>query len=255
MQEPEQLLAMGRIVQPFEAAGNAAGDQIQVNNITPKEQRYSSVATNANGEFVVSWASKDLNSGKYDIHVRRFDANGIARDAGDITVNSITDEQQLAPDVALDAAGNFVVAWQSKDLDYPDGDFGIYQRAFDADGTAVTAKQQLVNTRVTDHQSAASIAMSRDGSYVISWQSEKQDDPDNKFGVYAQRFAADGSPIGNEFRANSTTGDQQRAPAVAADRLPRATAFRKYCSRDSVGEPMCTSIPTTRIPGRAAAMA
>ncbi len=43
----------------------------QVNTVTPKEQLYSAVATNASGDFIVSWSSKDVREEcghRNDIH-------------------------------------------------------------------------------------------------------------------------------------------------------------------------------------------
>ena len=51
------------------------------------------------------------------------------------------------------------------------------------------------------------------GGYVVAWTSDGQDG--SGWGVYGQRYAADGTPAGTEFRANTTTASDQRNPAVA----------------------------------------
>ena len=48
---------------------------------------------------------------------------------------------------------------------------------------------------------------------VVVWHSWLQDG--SQGGVYAQRFAADGTPIGAEFRANTETADSQNNPDVS----------------------------------------
>ena len=202
--------------QVFDAVGAKVGGEFLVNLTTARHQHAPSVAMNHDGDFVVAWQSENAGDNKWDILARRFDANGAAKDVAEIQVSSVSDETQLAPDVAMDNAGDFVVVWQSKDLDYPDGDYGIFHRAFDADGTPRTAKQVLVNTQVVDHQQAPVVAMDGDGDYIVAWQGEKQDDPDHKFGVFAQRYTNDGSELGREFRANTTTVKNQRTPALAA---------------------------------------
>ncbi len=203
--------------QVFDNTGAKVGSEFRANFATAKDQINASVAMDADGDFVVAWQSKQPGNDKWDIQARRFNPDGTAKDPADVTVNSVVDEQQERPDVAMDAAGNFVVTWQSKDLDYPDGKFGIYHRGFHANGTPVTAQQVLVNTHVTNEQQAPSVAMDRDGEYVISWQSKRQDDPDQaeKFGVFAQRYNADGTKRDGEFQVNTTTDKSQQAPAAA----------------------------------------
>ncbi len=200
---------------PFDRV-DTVGSEFQVNFDDVNDQIAPAVAMDQDGDFVVAWQSKAGGDDKWDINARRFAADGTPKDlAGDLVVNSIVDEDQRAPDVAIDQDGNFVVVWQSKDLDYTDGKFGIYQRRFLADGNHVTGQQELVNTHVFDEQRASSIAMSRNGDYVISWQSKKQDHSDDGEGIFAQRYDADGSPRGVEYQVNSTTAKDQIAPAIS----------------------------------------
>ena len=53
-----------------------------------------------------------------------------------------------------------------------------------------------------------------DGGYVVTWQSRNQDG--SVFGIYAQRYDADGNAVGSETRVNTTTAHDQFYPAVAA---------------------------------------
>lgn len=59
--------------------------------------------------------------------------------------------------------------------------------------------------------SAAALYGNQQG-FIASWISDNQDDSGQ--GIYAQRFSADGLPIGPEFRANSTTIDHQGPVAL-----------------------------------------
>ena len=112
----------------------------------------------------------------------------------------------MTPSVAMDDAGNFVVAWQSANQDGSNA--GVYTRRFDASGNPLSG-ESLVNTETTDYQGSPSIAMAPNGDYVVIWTSSTQD-PDGSSGIYAQLFNADGTTNGGEFRVNSyTTGTQQ----------------------------------------------
>jgi hypothetical protein len=54
-------------------------------------------------------------------------------------------------------------------------------------------------------------------NFLIVWDSFGQDG-DNT-GIYGQRYASNGAPLGGEFRVNTYTIGDQRFPAVAFDPL------------------------------------
>ena len=53
------------------------------------------------------------------------------------------------------------------------------------------------------------------GNFVIAWESFDQDG--SGIGVFAQRYASTGAPLGGEFRVNTFTTSYQRIPSVASD--------------------------------------
>lgn len=78
---------------------------------------------------------------------------------------------------------------------------------------AVAGPVFTVNTTTAGDQLAPDIASDGNGHYVITWQG-----PDgNGSGVFARRYAADGSPLGAEFAVNTSTAGEQTAPNVAFD--------------------------------------
>ena len=72
-----------------------------------------------------------------------------------------------------------------------------------------------VNTHTRDHQRFPAIAADADGDYVVTWESYQQEAPD--WNIYAQRYAADGTPRGGEFRVNQDTGIYNTHSAVGMD--------------------------------------
>lgn len=70
-----------------------------------------------------------------------------------------------------------------------------------------------VNTTTTGNQGYPEIAVGPDGRFVIAWESFGQDG--SSWGVVGQRFAANGTPEGDEFQVNTTTADTQWDPSVA----------------------------------------
>jgi len=71
-----------------------------------------------------------------------------------------------------------------------------------------------VNTRTAGAQQAPAVVVQKSGGFVSTWASMDQDGSD--WGIYAQRYKADGSRSGGEFRVNTTTDGSQSEPAIAA---------------------------------------
>ncbi|MCM8881758.1 MAG: tandem-95 repeat protein [Candidatus Thiodiazotropha sp.] len=75
-----------------------------------------------------------------------------------------------------------------------------------------TAAEQDVNTYGTSDQIDPAIAAFDDGGYITVWVSNGQDGSD--YGIYGQRFDADGSTNGVEFLVTSEIGDSETNPSV-----------------------------------------
>ncbi|MCP3693851.1 MAG: hypothetical protein GY917_16735, partial [Planctomycetaceae bacterium] len=128
----------------------------------------------------------------------------------DQLVNTNTDTDTGVPTVAMGADGRYVTTWASNGQD---GDnWGVFAQRYNPDGTK-NGDEFQVNTHTADHQHEPDVAMAADGRFVITWQSAHQDG--SSWGIYAQRYNADGTPFGEEFRVNDHTGNQQEYPAVA----------------------------------------
>ncbi|MGE3817834.1 MAG: DUF4347 domain-containing protein, partial [Isosphaeraceae bacterium] len=113
--------------QRFDASGNPVGGEFLVNTYTPSDQTAPAVAMSANGDFVVVWMDRFLDGGVEGIFGQRFNAAG-TKLGGQFPVNLTTFGKQMNPDVAMDAAGNFTVVWDSAGQDWSDGQAGVYFR-------------------------------------------------------------------------------------------------------------------------------
>jgi len=72
-----------------------------------------------------------------------------------------------------------------------------------------------VNTYTTGTQGFRDVAGIVSGEFVATWESANQDG--DQYGIYAQRLAMNGSPLGGEFRVNTHTTSNQFYPQLAAD--------------------------------------
>jgi hypothetical protein len=68
---------------------------------------------------------------------------------------------------------------------------------------------------MTGHQSQPSVASDASGNFVVVWNSNGQDGHLN--GIFGQRYDSAGEPVGDEFRVNSYTPNNQQYCSVASD--------------------------------------
>ncbi len=166
------------------------------------------VAMSPIGEFVVVWEEEDDGSGM-GVMARCFDPADTARGPTfPITQETLGD--QVAPDVAIDTSGRFLVTWTSPDTHGT----GIFGRRFEPDGSPL-GDEFLVNSEITGNQARSAVAMDSRGAFVVAWQSNVQDG--DGYGVFLQAFRPDGSrdpdsPV--ETQVNQTVAGNQYLPSV-----------------------------------------
>ncbi len=194
----------------FDSSGRALSDEFRVNT-TPLNSQVlqvsNSMAMNDAGAFVVVWSNFGPDGSDQGVFGQRFNALG-ERVGGEFRVNTTTYDAQLGPRVAMDSLGRFMVTWTSR---LQDGSgWGVYAQRFAADGTPAGPEFLVTNT-TQGEQGVSDITVDGDGRYIITWNSDHGSDLD----VYTRLFAADGTPLGDEVRANQTTTSTQFLPAVA----------------------------------------
>ncbi|HEY9839979.1 MAG: hypothetical protein ACAI44_25430 [Candidatus Sericytochromatia bacterium] len=182
---------------------------VQVNSFTTGNQEIPRVAMDADGDFVVTWESQQ-DGDNYGIYAQRFDSDGVPV-GPEFQVNQWTTNDQENPSVAMDAQGNFTIAWQSRDQD---GDqHGVYARRYASDGTALGNEFQ-VNTLTALSQWIPLIAMDNDGDFVISWLGRDG----SLYGIHARRYDSAGTALDPvEFQANTITNGFQWMHSLAMD--------------------------------------
>ena len=145
-------------------------------------------------------------------------AQDVAPLGGQFQVNAYTTLQQVAPAVAADAQGDFIVVWGSlggygTDL----AGWSIQARRYNVTGLASGGEFQ-VNSFTTSSQEHPTLAADGLGNFVVAWEGQYQDDPTSKTaGILAQRYDDSGTPVGDEFQVNSYTTNSQIAPSSGSD--------------------------------------
>jgi hypothetical protein len=114
--------------QRYDRNGNPMGSEFQVNTYTTNDQKWPSAAMDSNGNFVIAWDSFGQDGSDEGVYAQQYDSVGIPL-GSEFKVNTYTTDGQDLPSIAMDADGNFVIAWQTL---YQDGSgFGIYAQRYD----------------------------------------------------------------------------------------------------------------------------
>lgn len=209
--------AGGIFGQRYDAAGNPAGREFQVNTYTTFSQSEPALAADRAGNLVVVWESC---RGGFPLCY-----TGIFGQRYDLAGNPVGSEFQVnsdppgfytypfEPAVSADASGNFVVVWSDY---YHDGGAAddLFGQRFDAAGDPVGGEFR-VNTYTPSFQYGAAVAADGSGNFVVAWHSYGQDG--SYRGVFGQRYDAGGNAVEEEFQANTYTMGDQTAPAAAMD--------------------------------------
>ena len=192
-------LDSGVAARRFSASGDARGDGFRVNTSANGDPRTPAVACDADGDFVVTWATYDPAADLDGVYARRFNSAGVAQ--GDEFRVSIAPVNTVFPAVAMDDAGNFVVAWND-----PSSTTGAFARLYSATGAA------RGNPFPVGGPDAIRCDIDADGDFVVAWRSFGLDGD-----IYAQRYDADGAPRGGPLRVNTLTAGNQSHPSVSCD--------------------------------------
>lgn len=189
----------GIFAQRYNAVGVSQGSTVQVTtDVSPPQ-----VAMDAAGDFVIVWSGGD-GSGA-GVLAQRFDSAGVAQGSA-IQVNTYTTGDQTSPSVAMDAAGDFVVAWESHGQfvnPYAQfiGDSNIYAQRYSSAGVA-QGSEFRVDSSSTSVYHNPSVATDAAGDFVVAFERHDFDNFVEPFTyIAAARYNASGAVVQGEFGA------------------------------------------------------
>ncbi|MDZ4761724.1 MAG: Ig-like domain-containing protein [Alphaproteobacteria bacterium] len=193
--------------QRFDASGSPVGASEFLVNTVSGNLRGSTVTALNDGGFAITWIAEGQGGPGFGIYTQRFTAGG-AKAGNETRVNTSAATEVAVRSAALEGGG-YVVSWSSPGADGHD----MYTQRFNAAGVPVGAELR-VNTTTPNNQYWAAVAGLNGGGFVIGWSSDGQDG--SGFGSYAQRFDANGTPVGGEIPLNTYTAGNQTQPMIAA---------------------------------------
>jgi VCBS repeat-containing protein len=200
----------GVYAQRYDADGNTVGGETRVNTTTENYQTPNAITPLNDGGYLIVWSSREQDGDGNGVYYQRYDSSGITV-GNETLVNTTTVDSQWGASAAALSDGGFVITWSSYEQD--GSDYGIYHQRYDVDGNPV-GSETLINTITSNQQDFSDVTGLSGGGYVVTWLSMFQDG--SAFGVYSQRYDADGNPLGTETQVNTTTeGDQNGCSIIA----------------------------------------
>ena len=206
--ERREILEQDVYGQRFSAEGAPLGQRFRVNATTTHFQRRPKVAVRPNG-IVVAWeqATRTVERDSVGIFGRLFTRRGVPT-SGEIRIDARQSAQIWNVAVAANPAGDFLVAWEGGDIKTPN----ILARLYDRDGSPL-GNAFVANAATAGRQRRPAVLATRDGDFLVAWQSYVKDTPIH--GIQGQFYSAAGARIGSEFEISKGVGEVQISPALA----------------------------------------
>ncbi len=145
-------------------------------------------------------------------------------------VNSLTTGAQRVDEssaVGMAANGSYVVVWRGPES-IGSSISAVWGQRYSANGEPLGSEFR-VNT--TSGAGRPHVGMNPTGEFVVAWS----DTDANNDGVRARRYAADGTPRGNDFRVNQFTTNAQQAQGAAIDAFGNTVIVFNSFGQDGSG--------------------
>ena len=189
--------------------GNPIGDCFKVNDDTSSHYQYdASVCMDDDGDFRIAWQDHRMGWNG-EIFAQRYLNDGTAVEENFKVNDDTGSENQYSPSMAVDGNGNMIYAW----VDERNYNSTIYAQRFSADGTALGPNFNVTDdTGIENYTLQPSVAAGEAGDFVIAWADFRNG---YCFEIYAQRFASDGTPQGNNFQVSNSGACMHYNPVVS----------------------------------------
>ena len=185
--------------------GAKVGPEIVV-SFSSLDEGSPAVAMDNVGNFVVTWVQTQPG-GDTNVVAQRFNSAG-AVVGGVVQVGAGTFKEH-DPSVAMDAYGNFVVAY-TRDTNYSnDNTPDVFAKLYNTSNQLLNVVNVAVTASADDH---ASVAMTPDGRFDVAWEHTFST---NDHDIYMNRYSAFGGLLGAHAISLSSSNDV--TPSVSMD--------------------------------------
>jgi hypothetical protein len=180
----------GIFAQRLDGEGQLIGSRMLVNTTTEHHQVEPAVASAATGEAVVVWSSYGQDGDLGGIFGRRFDRFGIPV-AAEFPIDVKWAGHQAKPQIGMDAAGNFAVAWNTEPGEEVAS--AVSLRLLGGDGEPVTEEIRIGGS-AEELRYLVDLRVDPLGSVALQWALEDFDG--TAHGQFVQEFDATGLALG-----------------------------------------------------------
>ncbi len=209
--------------QRFNAQGSKVGSEFFIEGNVGVHMTQPSVAMDAHGDFVVSW-TQSPGAGGSDVFAQKFNANGV--EVNGIVPVGVGTFAETQSSVAMDAAGDFVVAYTRLANNTTPN---VFAKVYNVNShqLSVTTPPTFVPGTLFPAD-APSVAMTPAGQFDVAFVALP---PGSQSEVWVTRFAFNGtfisqSPIPPDALPGS--GVPNQAPSIAMDNVGNAViAFQQ----------------------------
>ncbi|SMD34644.1 Por secretion system C-terminal sorting domain-containing protein [Reichenbachiella faecimaris] len=207
--DPAYESGYGIMGQRFYADGTKNGEEFHINTTTTNSQRDPDVASNANGQFIVTWKG-DAGNSSFGIFAQMYNAAGEANGT-EIRVDDETTGffNHYNPSVAMDNDGNAIIIYvedYSQDI--------LKARRINTDATTDGDEFKIDAYTFSGERNYPDIALNNDGSFVATFGRESGGEEH----TYYRRFDAEDSPLdANDVRISGGTSSATRRQSIVMD--------------------------------------
>ena len=170
------------------STGQPQGLDIFVNSTTAESQEYPDIVMAADGSFIVVWESSTSGSTDPEVHGRLFTDAGVATGV-EFSIPTSSGSDSRTPRVCSDSLGNFIAVFNHASSDWGK----IKGRRFDDLAQPVGPDFEIALTPDFSQRWPA-CAMTTDGRLIVAFGHASLDG--DSIGIFAQRYDANGSPLG-----------------------------------------------------------
>jgi hypothetical protein len=203
-QSPQGGSVQDVFAQRYAAGGVPAGSEFEVSVVVGGYHGFTRAAAGGGG-FVVVWQDGGQDGSSYGVYAQRISGSG-AMLGTQFRVNTYTTGNQFQPAVASDAAGNFVVVWQS----YRQVTLGwsIHGQRFDSTGSRIGGEFVVSSTAQATTPSVAVGA----SKILVLWETTPVSGTNLISGAVLDK--ATGAFVRTEFPITSPTTLSQTQPVA-----------------------------------------
>lgn len=136
----------------------------------------------------------------------------------------------MYPAVAMNPAGDYVLAWRAADAE---ADENIWAAAYRASGALAVPPFQ-VNVGAAGYQQYPTVGIDGDGRFVVAWHTDPLSPGATEGNVWMRAFDADGAPLTGDVQLNTYTDGPQTNANVAVS--PSGTLVAAWSSYGQDGD-------------------